>query len=204
MIPVLPQPEPTTFDQDVRRPGKRFLLTTPNPTPEQFKGKAYWRRSLSSLYEVYGGICAYCAHWIPETVGDPTVDHFLPKSNYPDLAYEWSNYRLAALRYNRMKYNYLDVLDPFQLKADWFFLNFPIPLVKPNPKLATVNAKKVTDTITRLKLNDEISVRYRKSWIKDYCEGRISFEYLKDNAPFTAYELERQGLISKIASMLAM
>ena len=87
MIPVTQQPEPVDFEKNVRRPGGRFLLKTPIPTTKQWESRACWRRSIPSLYQTYKGICAYSAEWIPEGVGDPTVDHYFPKSTHPELAY---------------------------------------------------------------------------------------------------------------------
>jgi len=202
MIPVTQQPEPVDFEKNVRRPGGRFLLKTPIPTTKQWESRAYWKRSIPSLYQTYKGICAYSAEWIPEGVGDPTVDHYFPKSTHPELAYEWSNYRLAALRFNSAKKDYLDVLDPFTLEPDWFTLNFPYPMIKPNPSISSTEAAMVTATVDRLKLNGGICIRSRQRWIHEFSNGRIPFGFLQENAPFIAYELRRQGLVDRIASML--
>src|SRR5439155_22494098 len=111
MMFIEPKEEPLTFQETVREPGRAFLKTSPNP--KSWKNREYWQDCIPDLYDAYEGICAYCAEWIPETTGDPTVDHFIPKSVRPELAYEWSNFRLACLRFNRWKRNYQDVLDPF-------------------------------------------------------------------------------------------
>jgi len=202
MMPIRPQPEPLDFDQNVRKPGKAFLLMVPHPSSKEWERRAYWQRSLPDLYEAYNGICAYSVEWIPENVGDPTVDHYMPKANYPALAYEWSNYRLAALRFNRAKRDYLDVLDPFTLEPDWFALNFPYPLIKPNAGISSTQSRMVIDTVNRLKLNDGISIRSRQRWISGFSNGLFPFDFLKRNAPFIAYELQRQGLVDMIASIL--
>jgi hypothetical protein len=199
LIPIQAQPEPPDFSKKVREPGQVFLHDFPHPT--KWKKKEYWQRALPDLYRMYNGICAYCAEWIPPTTGDPTVDHFIPKSVQPQLAYEWSNYRLASLRFNGRKKEYRDVLDPFTLEPDWFILDFPSLQIVPNPKLSNVQAKLVVDTINRLKLNDGICVQSRERWIKEFCD-KLDFEFLKRNAPFIAYELERQGLVDKIASLM--
>src|ERR1700722_20351165 len=96
MIRVIAQPEPQVFDEEVRRPGRRFLRKNPNPTSKEFASHSYWRSILSLLHEAYDGICAYSCHWIPYDTGADTVEHFQSKSNYPRRAYEWVNYRLVC------------------------------------------------------------------------------------------------------------
>lgn len=199
MILIQAQPEPPEFSKKVREPGQIFLRNFPHP--KKWKKKQYWQRTLPDLYRAYNGVCAYCAEWIPYTTGDSTVDHFIPKSVRPQLAYEWSNYRLASLRFNGRKKEYQDVLDPFTLGPDWFILVFPSLQIGPNHELTNSQAKLVTDTISRLKLNDEICISSRERWIKDFCD-RFDFEYLRQNAPFIAYELRRQDLVEKIAFMM--
>jgi hypothetical protein len=50
----------------------------------------------------------------------------LSKHNYPELAYEWSNYRHAIGRVNGCKGNLDDlVLDPFEVEDDWFAIQIP-------------------------------------------------------------------------------
>jgi hypothetical protein len=98
VIPIKPQPEPDDFDQKVRQPGLAFLSKVPNPKTKEWRD--YWVKSLPDLYKSYNKICAYSAQWISRPEGNPTVDHFLPKSAKPELAYEWHNFRLACLTLN--------------------------------------------------------------------------------------------------------
>ena len=202
LIPIQPQPEPAAFSQKVRDPGNAFLRDVPQPTTREWKNRAYWQRVLPDLYQIYAGICAYSAQWIPLTTSNPTVDHFIPKSAKPQLAYEWSNYRLASLKFNQRKGTHQDVLDPFTLEPDWFILDFPSLYVKPNPILSSSSTKQVIATINRLKLNKESDTESRLRWIRDFCDEHIDFNFLKRNAPFIAYELQRQDLVDKIKSII--
>lgn len=200
MIPLRLQPEPSSFDAVVRIPGKRFLKMATRPI--NWDGKDYWQRTLSDLYEAYGGICSYSAEWIPYTTGVATVDHFIPKSARPVMAYEWNNFRLACLKLNSRKGTSREVLDPFLLQPGWFILDFPSHLVKPDPALATNPRRKIQKTIDRLKLNDDDNcVKARLRWTLAYCDG-IPFDFLRRNAPFIAYELERQRLIERIKAIM--
>jgi len=198
MTPVTPHPEPVDFDAKVRTPGDKFLrhVSVPINWKKEGKGKEFWTRALDDLYQIYGGICAYCAHWIPQDVGSRSVDHFKHKAKYPHLAYEWDNYRFAALRYNRNKGISEKVLDPFDVQPGWFVLDMPSLLVKFNPILPSSLITKITDTINCLKLNDEVSIKSRQRWVDEFKNKGYPFSHLEDYAPFIAYEFGRQGLIS--------
>lgn len=197
MIPVQPQPEPENFDEHVRIPGNQFLAEIPTPTTNQWKGKEYWRRVLPSMRRAYKSICAYSAHWIPHSTGNHSVDHFVPRLREPNLAYEWSNFRYVAARFNSRK-GTRSILDPFILSSNWFIIDFTSFYVKPNPELLPAQRHAVSKTIEYLRLNDDDDlVAERGAWVQDYRKGEIPFTHLKKKAPFIAYELERQRLLNK-------
>lgn len=203
MIPVRQQPEPTDFESRVRAKGVAFLQKVPRP--QAWENREYWRDSLKDLYRAYDEVCAYSAQWIPRIEGSPTVDHFIPKSVRPELAYEWSNFRLSCLKMNARKRDFQDVLDPFQIQPDWFILDFPSLIVKANPELEESIKNRVKSTIKRLKLNDDDDcVKHRQDWLMCYCKKQFPFDFLKKTAPFIAYELERQNLIETISSIMSV
>jgi hypothetical protein len=207
VIPIKPQPEPDDFDEKVRKPGLAFLSKVPNPKTKDWKNRDYWRRSLRDLYDACNHICAYSAQWISRPEGSPTVDHFLPKSAKPELAYEWHNFRLACLTLNNKKRTELDVIDPFELPVNSFILDFPSLIIKPNPELLYPLKERVISTINRLQLNDyDKCIDGRLEWLKTYYEDNSTFDSLKRKAPFIAYELERQGLaeVDKIAYIMGV
>jgi len=201
MIPVQPQPQPDDFVAKVQAPGLKFLATTSNPTTKEWKKHSYWSAISADLYDIYQGICGYYAEWFAKNLNRLEVDHFHPKSKYPHLAYEWSNYRLASPLANTRKHTHEDVLDPFSLQPNWFLLEFPSLLVKANPHLDVTQVTKVNVTIDRLKLNEENQIKSRQRWLKDYGNNDISFAYLKTKAPFIVYELERQDLVDTIKTI---
>lgn len=204
MIHIDPQPEPETFDTLVRQPGQRFLARTPNPTRKQWDSHSYWRKTLALLHDLYGGICAYSCHWIPYDTGADTVEHFLPKSTYPQQAYEWGNYRLVCATLNSRKRIFEDILDPFDIQNAWFVIDFPSLQIKPALGLDSVLTGSIQDTIDRLRLNDEgTCLKSREAYIKDYCLGCITFTYLRRKSPFIALELERQNLVTEIKDMMS-
>jgi len=205
VIPVQPKPEPADFSKKVREPGAVFLNKVPNPKNKDWINREYWRESLEDLCEAYDRICAYSAQWMPRTEGNPTVDHFIPKSVKPEWAYEWHNFRLACSKLNARKRDYQDVIDPFGLQPDSFILDFPSLLIKPNQNIPAPLKEKVIATIKRLKLNaDDNCIKGRQDWLMPYCKKEYPFDYLKRKAPFIAYELERQDLVDKIASIMGV
>jgi uncharacterized protein (TIGR02646 family) len=202
MMPIPIQSEPTGFDQKVRKPGQRFLSKNPHPKSSDWKNKEFWREVLGDMYESYGGICAYCCEWMAQMTGDPTIDHFIPKSKKPQQAYEWSNFRLACRRFNTWKGHHEDVLDPFTIEENWFHLQFPSLQVVPNPEIPEEYKKEVTNTIKRLRLNDEICIESRTRWVFALAQEDISFGFIKSRAPFIAHELERQGYHDKVSEII--
>jgi hypothetical protein len=206
MIPITPQPEPSDFNERVKSKGEAYLTQKPpTDTPlgkKYWKGKEYWIDSLNDLWSAYGGICAYSCHWIACDTGVATVDHFIPKSINPSLAYDWTNFRLASLKLNSRKRDHQDVLDPFTLTQGWFVMDFPSMIIMPHPDLTPEQKIQVRKTIDRLKLNhDDSCTRARSHWLRNYCSGHLTFEYLEEYAPFIAYELRRQDLVETICNM---
>jgi 5-methylcytosine-specific restriction endonuclease McrA len=200
MIFVQEQPEPADFSTKVRTPGQAFLKKlTKKPTNTDFKKKRYWKECLTDLYKAYNGICAYSAQWIPPYITRGTVDHYIPKHEAPELAYEWSNYRLCTERMNNNKDNHLDVMDPFRVQNGWFSINFATFFIEPGDGLPEYLRIAVENTITRLKLNDDDTlVQERVNQVQAYSDGDVSFEFLKNKYPFIASELDRQGLREEI------
>lgn len=107
---------------------------------------------------------------------------------------------------NSRKHTFQDVIDPFEVKQDWFILDFPSLQIKQNPNLDTSIKDRVISTINRLKLNDEYCISSRFTWLMPYCEGDFTFNFLKNKAPFIAYELERQELVpvERIAEIMSV
>lgn len=203
LIPVTPANEPGQFDTLVRQPGTQFLSTTPNPVSSDWDGHNYWRHAHATLLSEYQYVCSYSGCWtkarIPgdSTICDSSVDHFRPKSKYPHLAYEWTNYRLARARLNNNKGIHEDVLDPFQLPNGWFTLDFLSFLIRPSDALPRRDKTLVQSTIDRLRLNDDNDyVDERIAVIRAYCRGEASVDELIKRWPFVAREMVMQDFDS--------
>jgi hypothetical protein len=192
LIGIARCPEYPDFDRDVRRPGAAFLATCPNPTSNEFKKKNFWSKAAKELHATYSGICAYTAIYLPH---QGSVDHFLPKASHPQLAYEWSNFRLANAKVNNIKGNQTGVLDPFEVMDDWFFLEIPTCLIKANPILDKALRSRINVTINSLALNsDDSFVQERCNILIEYAKGEISVGFLGRRYPFLAKEVRRQNV----------
>lgn len=199
MIPVSQAAEPSSFNSNVRAPGRAFLSRVPSPNSKQFRGKSFWKYSSADLNAAYRRVCAYTGFYL---VVPGSVDHFMPKTSYPNLAYEWSNYRLAMARVNQHKGDSTDVIDPFIVQTGWFVLDFPSCLVKPGTNLSPVLQSQVSRTISVLRLNDDdILVQERCDILLAYSNNEIDLNFLSRRYPFLAHEISRQGLEENTAQL---
>jgi len=199
MIHVAAQPEPTSFDAEVRQRGLSWLrkrsIPLDQPLPPGIKLEPYWRCCLDEIHESYNGCCAYLAIFIERITGGSSVDHFIAKSQRADLAYEWSNYRLACSRMNSRKRDYDDALDPFEVETGWFHLELITGRIYPNPQTSVAQETSIQKTIDRLGLDDAGSREIRARHYQEYREGLYSDDYLKRRSPFVWSEAKRQGLL---------
>lgn len=191
MIPVRPCQEPSDFAVKVRARGQLFLRITPRPTREDYRKHSYWRDCLKQLHSAYGQVCAYSSIWIPTGY---TLDHFRPKGRYPNLAYEWSNFRLALDLVNSNKGDSETVLDPFLVQNGWFILDKASLWVRPEPTLPPAIRIRVQSSINVLKLNHDRLVNVRFEILRGYIDGKQRLDSIEEKYPFIAAEIKRQGI----------
>jgi hypothetical protein len=174
-------PEPKDFDQSARQKGNEWLKLNPGRIPKDF-----WSPFKPQLEDAFDDRCAYTAMHIPSGVG--TVDHYLSKRNYPELAYEWSNYRHATSRVNGCKGN-LDaqILDPFVVEDDWFAIQIPDLQLVLTDRIPAELRDQAVFTIEKLQLqNSDWILRQRARYYNGYVSGRITLEQLEADAPMIA------------------
>lgn len=189
MIKINLKPKPKDFDLKVKKPGQDFLKKVPRPRGKQWKNKDFWCLAIPDMMKAYKSICAYSSLWIKPD--QPTIDHYVSRDTNPQLAYEWSNFRLARWRINTSKRNYTDVLDPFKIGKDWFELDFTTFAIRPNPKLKKTEKESVSKTIERLKLDSSDYREAREAWFNAF---KDDISKLEEKSPFIAYEIRRQGI----------
>lgn len=175
MIPVKPAPEPSTFNKKVREPGRDFLknlgITKQGDVADNIPwDKArFWAKCSKELDSAYNYICCYVGMRINNSSNrfeSHSVEHFIPKSINPWLAYEWDNYRLACRKANSDR-DKKPVIDPFLVGPDDFRLDLFTQKLFPNPILSKQKQQEVKDTIDNIDLNCDYWVKNRQNY---YCE----------------------------------
>ena len=195
MIKVILAPEPSSFNDKVRIPGTLFLKSRSNKK----ELGAFWQKALIDVNKAYKSLCAYTGSRIH---CDQTIDHFLPKSLYPEHAYEWKNYRLCHARINQYKNNSIEILDPFEVEDGWFQLDFPSCLIFANPDLHVDIRNKINRTIDKLHLNkNESMIDFRLNIVLSYINNDLTIEYLDQYYPFVSKEIKRQKLTYSIRNV---
>jgi len=200
VIPVKPQLAPKGFNRRVLRPGRKCIADRglpkkgPIPKGRRKELKPYWRRCLRALHRKYDGVCAYLCIYIEVPAKGHSVDHFVPKSLDIALAYRWSNYRLASLGLNARKRDFTDVLDPFTIAPDTFYINFSNGKIYLNPSLSRSDRKKAAATIKRLALDSYECRKMRLGHFDEYKLRSVPLDVLARRSPFVWREIVRQGL----------
>lgn len=212
MIPVRQAPEPASFDRLVRQKGLAAvaeLTGAPTAKPRGLRrSKRYprpedipanelpetWTQALPELRRCYRETCAYTAMFICDVTGAESVDHWIPKSQRWDLAYEWSNLRLCASRINAKKGTRTGLVDPFLVGEEWFALNLLAGEVLVGPKAPKAQLAAIERTISPegLDLNRQVFCARRGKHIEGYLLG-VPLWHLEQHSPFVARELRRQG-----------
>ena len=162
---------------------------------KRIKNEKREKRFVINFSLAYNSICAYSACWIPT---DYTVDHFLPRTHYPRLAYEWDNNRLSCARINQKKGDKIGILDPFSIKPGWFVLDCASFYVHPGEALQMALVGQIRYTIDTLDLNCDSLVEMRFNVTRDYSQGNINLVFLQSRYPFVGLELRRQNLVRTI------
>lgn len=74
MIHVAAQPEPESFDMEVRKKGLDWLrkkrIALDQPLPLKTTIEPYWRHCLDDMHASYGGCCAYLAIFFERVAGE--------------------------------------------------------------------------------------------------------------------------------------
>ncbi len=192
MICVAPQPEPGDFDALVRQPGQKWLEK--NPAAKASDYPDYWRHCKKQLFDAFGQVCSYCC-W-RRSFREFQVDHFLPKSKHRDLAYEWSNYRLALGSFNNLKLSKEGLLDPFEVPQDGFRLDVASGALHVNgaafPDKEMLGRAEKTCSL----LNEFGVAEYHLELIQTAAEeGQGAASFLRRQAPFVYRELVREGYL---------
>lgn len=83
------------------------------PDPEKKKLTSYYRNDAvrEGLIKSSEGKCAFC-ECIPSEGGNIEIEHFKPKSEYPEFTFEWDNFLPSCRKCNGSKGTHNTVLEP--------------------------------------------------------------------------------------------
>lgn len=127
-----------------------------------------WLDFHDHLKRVFCGICAYC-----ERSDKGQTDHFRPKSTYPDLVYEWSNWLFSCATCNSAKggkwpqFGYVDPCASLETERPEHYFDFDLVTgeIVDKEGLSGEALQKASDTKEHLRLNDWFHVRDRRQLI---------------------------------------
>ena len=194
MIRVSRQRSPLGFATLVSGPGRKYLKSIPAGAKVIWKGHDYWNRMRTRLYYAYGRVCAYSS--FPLNPMAYEVEHYRPKEKYPQLAYDWRNYRLATSGINRRK-GVRTVVDPFRVKPDSFRLNLVDGSIRVSARHGHQYTALCQDTIDFLGLDDCDIRKARLDALDEYLGRHMDQTLLRREYPFLFSELKRRHAVGR-------
>jgi len=119
--------------------------------------------------------CSYCGIYpLMQNVGSRSIDHFKPKSKFPELAFEWTNLFVVCEDCQKIKkdsYPQIEPIKPDNLEYDfdyWFEINWKNNFIEPN-KIRNDTEKNIAQTtIEWLGLNKGFRPKIRFEELKKY------------------------------------
>jgi uncharacterized protein (TIGR02646 family) len=146
-----------------------------DPSAEFWWPKQVNQRLLPELLAMTQAHCAYCDGWPMDATGQPTIDHFRPKSRYPHLAFAWGNLFPSCDRCQGSN-GKGDEWNEALLKPDdldysferYFVYDMVSGWLEPNPAASAPDYERALVTIDLLGLNEGGRPALRKRVLRDY------------------------------------
>ena len=131
-----------------------------------------WTRFRDCLRSRFHGICGYCEEEVDQS--NASVDHFMPKSKFPELVYEWSNWVFACQPCNQSKGDkwpddsYVDpcACSPSERPENFFYFDLYTGEILPKPGLSPERRSRAWQTINDVGLNKYHHPRRRLEQIR--------------------------------------
>lgn len=129
---------------------------------------SHWNKFHNNLREAFLGLCGYC-----ECDCKGEVDHFRPKSQFPQRVYDWSNWVFSCHDCNNSKREkwpnggYVDPCTKVLSSRPEEFFDFDLKTgeITPRTSLTPTRWAKASKMIDDLKLNAFHHLRRRLTWI---------------------------------------
>lgn len=171
---------------------------------------AYWARFRPELGRRFSRLCGYCERRcdLAADVGDrsETVDHFRPRSRFPQLTYEWSNWifscRQCNVEHKQDKWPADGYVDPCAVNTSerpelFFEYDDSTGEVKPKLGIELAAHRKAQRTIVDLGLNS-VNLRVDRlnwiDWLKDELAKRPFSEWPALFERYTEPSIEFGGI----------
>ena len=128
-----------------------------------------WTSFKGDLERVFAGLCAYC-----ENACRGEVDHFQPKSIFPERVYDWANWLLSCHDCNHAKGDkwptggYVDPCATSPRPESFFDFDTLTGEIVPKEGLGSTRRRVAQTMIDDLKLNEHHHLRNRRervSWV---------------------------------------
>ena len=131
-----------------------------------------WSKFRKDIKERFSDLCAYCERRCDDDIGE--IDHFKPKSRFPNLVYEWSNLILACSNCNRSKDNkwppggYIDPCEVLLQERPEIYFEYDAATchIIPLDGLSPAMNNRAIIMIKHLNLNGEDHINRRRSWLE--------------------------------------
>ena len=178
--------------------------------------ESHWRDFRVELGNRFLGKCGYCERpcaGIGNTDNAPTVDHFKPLSQFPNLSYEWTNWVYSCRRCNRKKDDnwpptgYIDPCADVVDERPERYLEYVEASgeIKPKASLALSEKVKAQNTIDDIGLNLLDILFYRIDWIREFKSNLLKIPQT-ERQPFidlfTSDDQEYAGTIRMLVEKL--
>lgn len=180
-------PEPDVLKEKGREWTDRLLdklETSGKPISKIFSWPQYRNRPLNhilqdALLEMTAQHCAFCDGVFEQS--PVTVEHFRPKSKYPELAYDWPNLFPCCTLCQEKGDDYDEkLLKPDEVNYDfdrYFICNYSDGTIQPNPAASAEDRARAKMTIELYNLNEGARNKGRERAYKFYkyaCEHEDS------------------------------
>ncbi len=160
-------PEPLGLD-DIRAKRTLRWVRYFNDRSDSKPTDSNWRDFCGQLEQAFAGLCGYCEEYCK---GE--VDHYRPKSRFPELVYQWSNWVFACRRRNHLKgekwppRGYVDPCARTRSARPEHLLTFDTLTGEglAQPGLSPVRRAKATRMIDELGLNRLHHLKRRLTWL---------------------------------------
>jgi len=167
--------------------------TNPSATFSWYRvgGVAANHIALPVLLQMSAHHCSFCESFPVEVTSPETIEHFRPKSGFPELAYSWGNLFMACTACQGTKGDeWSDLLlkpDEVSYRFDVFFTyDFESGEMMPNQFLDVALQARAQETIKMYGLNECGRPRHRVKILRDWKRAQKDLSEI-DDEPYRSY-----------------